>query len=252
MEQQFETHVTPDGIRYGTWSLKPAHSAPTLLVLANSLEGTLGDPYFRQGGNWLAKEGYLCVSLDLPCHGAERRADELEGLDGWRQRFDAGENFIGRFIKRAKLVLDHLIAERIADPERIAVTGTSRGGFSAAHLMAVDPRIRCAALIGPVTDLEALIEFREPQKPAALQALSLAALAPQLAGRPIWIVIGDQDERVGTDRSIAFARQLTATACSQHKSPQAELHVLPEPRGHTTPAGAAEASAVWISRQLSR
>ncbi|HEY4309174.1 MAG TPA: prolyl oligopeptidase family serine peptidase [Pirellulales bacterium] len=247
-----ELGVTKEGVRFGTWSLQPARPAPTLLVLANSVEGTLGDPYFRQGGNQLASQGFLCVSLDLPCHGKDRHMDEPEGLDGWRQRFDAAEDFIGHFVQRAKSVLDHIIREEMADPLSIALTGTSRGGFAAAHFMAADLRVKCAALIGPVTDLDALVEFHSLEKQAAVNALSLMALVPQLAGRPIWIVIGDQDARVGTDRAIAFARKLTVAACSQHKSSQVELHVLPEPRGHTTPAGAAEASAAWISRQLQR
>ncbi|HVU87574.1 MAG TPA: alpha/beta fold hydrolase [Pirellulales bacterium] len=245
-----QINQTKDGVRFGTWSLEVARPAPLLLVLANSIEGTLGDPYFRQCGNQLAQQGFVCASLDLPCHGQERHAGEPEGMDGWRQRFDKGEDFIGRFVNRAKLVLDHLINERIADPQKIALVGTSRGAFAAAHLMAADPRVQCAALIAPLIEFETLVEFHAPEKPEALQAQSLIALAPRLAGRRIWIVIGDQDARVGTDRAIALARNLTTAACAQHKPSQVELHVLPEPRGHTTPAGAAEASAVWIWQQL--
>ena len=238
------------GVRFGLRGPKSARPAPTLLVLANSLEDTLGDPYFRQGGNQLAEQGYLCASLDLPCHGQERREAEPEGLHGWRHRFDLDEDFLGEFIRRARDVLDHLVEGQYTDPRRIAVTGASRGGFAALHLMAADPRIKCAALMGPVTALTALEEFRSLPNGARADALSLAHLADRLAGRAVWIVIGDQDERVGTDLAIALARKLSAAAHSHQLMSRVELHVLPEPRGHTTPAEAAEASARWIARKL--
>jgi len=221
-----------------------------LLVFADSLEETLGNDYFLQCGRKLFSEGYHCVSLDLPCHGQERREGEPAGLHGWRHRFDLGEDFLDEFIRRAIDVVDYLVSEQWADPHRIAVCGTSRGGFAAVHLLAEEPRLRCAAVMAPVTDLTVLEEFRSLSNTARANALSLGHLADRLAGRAVWIVIGDRDERVGTDRAISFARKLSVAAYEHQVTSRVELHVLPEPRGHTTPPGAAEAGARWIARQL--
>jgi dipeptidyl aminopeptidase/acylaminoacyl peptidase len=48
--------------------------------------------------------------------------------------------------------VDHAVAERLADPERIGVMGGSYGGFMAAWLPCLDPRFRAAVSIAPVTD----------------------------------------------------------------------------------------------------
>jgi len=241
---------TTCGVRFGLLGPLPARPSPLFLVLASSIEETLGNSYFLQGGNRLAQQGYLCASLDLPCHGQDCRADEPEGLRGWSYRLDHEENLFAEFTKRATSVLDHLVAAECIDPHRIAVCGTSRGGFAALHLMAADPRPKCAALMCPATELTAIEEFQSMQHSDRAAALSLKHLADKLAGRAVWIVIGDQDDRVGTDHVIAFARELSATARAKGVSSKVELHVLPEPRGHTTPAGAATHCAEWIAREL--
>ena len=61
----------------------------------------------------------------------------------------------------------------------------------------------------------------------------------------------DQDERVGTDLAITFARKLTAASREKKLDSRAELHVLPEPRGHTTPRGSPQQAASWILSQFS-
>lgn len=147
-------------------------------------------------------------------------------------------------------MLDHLIQSGIADAKRIAACGTSRGGFLAIHFAAHDGRVKCAAGFAPVTDLAALREFRAIADSSFVRALSLETQAKQLAGRPVWIVIGDQDERVGTDLAINFARKLTAASREQKLDSRVELHVLPEPRGHTTPPGSPQQAASWILSQF--
>lgn len=242
---------TTTGVRFGLWDNKSRAPALTLFVLANSIEGTLGDPYFRQSGNLLAEQGYLCVTIDIPGHGLQHRPDEPEGLAGWRHRTDQGEDLVAETNRRLSEVLDHLIATGRTDPDRIAACGTSRGGFLALQFTAHDSRVKCVAAFAPVTDLLALREFKGAESNALVKALSVINRADQLADRPVWIIIGDRDERVGTDHAIALARQITASALSKGLDPAVELHVLPEPKGHTTPQGAPEIAAVWIARQLS-
>jgi dienelactone hydrolase len=237
---------TPGGVRYGIWGEKPTAPAPTLIILASTVEGTLGDPYYRRAGNILAEQGYLCVSIDLPCHGSEHRANEPPQLEGWRYRADHNEDFVAGFNKRLSEVLDDLIAQKYSDPARIAICGTSRGGFMSLQFAAHEPRIRCVAAYAPVTDLAALREFHGAEANAMVQSLDVRKQAGKLAGRPVWLIIGDQDERVSTDKAIDLARQITRASLQRKLASQVDLHVIAEPRGHTTPNGAIEGSAAWI------
>jgi dienelactone hydrolase len=150
---------------------------------------------------------------------------------------------------RLTKVLDHLIAKKLTDPARVGIVGTSRGGFSAIHCAIADPRLKCVAAYAPVTDLAALSEFRGGEDLPIVKKLALVEYADILAERPVWIIIGDRDERVSTDRAIALARKISAVAVAKNVTPRVDLHVLSSP-GHTTPAGAAETSAAWIDAIL--
>ncbi|MCA9172914.1 MAG: prolyl oligopeptidase family serine peptidase [Planctomycetales bacterium] len=241
--------TTSDGVEYGIWPSIPKQAAPTLIVLAGDIEGTLGKPYFRQCGNRLAEQGWVCVSLDLPAHGKQVGSGPA-GLSGWRTRVERGENIVAHSNARLKQLLDHLVRTGVTDPERIAVCGTSRGGFLALHFAAHEPRVRCVAAFAPVVDLAALSEFRGVEEQPLVKQLSVASSAHQLVDRAVWMVIGDRDERVGTDHSIALARAVSAAAREADRPSRLELHLLSEPRGHTTPAGSAELAADWMQRQL--
>src|SRR5690349_8576947 len=80
---------TGDGVAFSLLGEKPAVPAPTLFIFALDADRTLSSAMYRQAGDILAGRGYLCVSLDLPCHGAQRRNGEAAELKGWRQRIDA-------------------------------------------------------------------------------------------------------------------------------------------------------------------
>jgi len=241
---------TESGVRFGIWADNSDRPAPTLFVLSGTIEETLGDAYYRQSGSALAEWGYLSVSVDLPCHGQEKRPDEPGGLGGWRARSERNDDFVAESNARLRQVLDHLIEAGYTDADKVASCGTSRGGFLALHFAASDPRVKCAAAFAPVTELGALREFEGATEHPLVGKLALAKQAEKLAGRAVWLVIGDQDERVGTDHTIALARRITAASLARRIRSRVELHVMAEPRGHTTPTGAAERAAAWIRRQI--
>ena len=250
VQRKVETHQTATGETFGSWGPLPTKPTPTLFVLASTMSETLGDAYFRQCGNALSAEGYLLVSIDLPCHGREHRDGEPAGLAGWRYRCEQGDDFVADSNKRFARVLDHLISAGHTDAAKVAACGTSRGGYLALHFAAHDARVKCVAAFAPVTELAALREFHGAAKNALALSLALNRQAEKLAGRAVWIIIGDQDERVGTDHAIDLARLTTKAALAKKLPSRVDLHVVAEPRGHTTPAGAPEQSAAWILRQI--
>ena len=247
-----DVRKTPGGVEYGVWGQTEKSPAPTLLILAGTIDGTLGGPTYRQCGNELAEHGFLCVAIDIPCHGDQTRDGEPSGLIGWSARAASEEDFVSGCNARLSEVLDHLIETGVSDPDRIAACGTSRGGFLAIHFAAHDERIRCVAGFAPVTDLEALSEFSAIADDPFVKSLSVSRQAERLAGRPVWIVIGDHDDRVGTDRAIALARRIAEASREKGEEGRVDLHVLAEPRGHTTPLGSTRLAADWMLRVLAQ
>ncbi len=249
VQKPVEILKTPGGVRFGISGTKPATPAPTLFVFANDISTTLESDDYNKAGKLLAREGVLCVALDMPCHGQDVRDGEPQGIDGWAARLRKEEDFLGAFTKNASAVLDHLITEGYTDREKVAVCGTSRGGFVALHFAAVEPRVRCVAAFAPVTDLIVVREFQELAQHAATNALALSRHAAKLAGRPIWMCIGNNDERVDTDRAIAFTREVVKASVAQKKRPLVELHVMTS-EGHTIHRTAHDEAAAWISEQF--
>tara|TARA_R110002111_G_scaffold262866_1_gene342057 strand:+ start:12561 stop:13352 length:792 start_codon:yes stop_codon:yes gene_type:complete len=249
-EPVVEIHKTNTGVVFGTWGPLPNKPVPTLIVLGSTMEGTLGSAYFRQCGNQLAKAGYLLISVDLPCHGKEHRANEPAGLAGWAYRCEQGEDFVADINQRLTQVIDYLVSTKITNADKIAVCGTSRGGYLAIQFAAHDQRVKAVAAFAPVTDLTVLREFKTHEKNPLVPALALMKQAEKLAGRPVWIIIGDRDERVGTDDSIAVARAITKSSLSKGLTSRVDIHVIAEPRGHTVPPGATELAGAWFQRQM--
>jgi dienelactone hydrolase len=231
------------------WGAAAKRPAPTLIILSGAIDDSLLKPTYQQAGKFLAPQGYLCVSIDLPCHGTQA-TKQLSSLAGWAKRAAVGDDFVAEFNQRMSAVLDHLIAEGITDPKRIAACGTSRGGFLAVRFMAHDKRVRCAAGFSPVTDLRQLREFEVAKAVAAVDAMSLEAHADALKGRPVFVVIGDRDDRVGTDAAVRFMRKLGEVARKADVPSEAALHVLSQPKGHTTPEGGDLLAAMWIYKTL--
>ena len=249
-EPAVELHKTKAGTEFATWGPLPDQPKPTLFILASTMESALGSPYFRQCGNQMADAGYLLVSVDIPCHGKQHRPPEPTGLSGWAYRCEQGDDFVADNNRRLSQVLDELIAGGQTNPDYVGVCGTSRGGYLALQFAAHDPRVKGVAAFAPVTDLTVLNEFKSRSKNEMVQSLSMIRNADKLAGRPVWIVIGDRDVRVGTDEAIAVARRITQAGLEKGGPSQVDLHVIAEPKGHTVPKGSTDVAAKWFLKQV--
>lgn len=244
---------TPGNVRFGVIGGQTGSPAPALLVVAMSLEDMQREPVFTEVARLLARQGFMSVVIEPPCHGEDRKPDEPDGLAGWRHRLDHGEDVVKSFNAKARAVLDHLIAQGLADPARLAICGTSRGGFLAFHFAASEPRIKAVAGLSPVTDLLALSEFKGTAADSLAEKLALTHIAPQLIGRPAWLSIGNHDERVDTDRAIAFTRAIVYASAPQSREAKplipVELVVAPS-AGHSKIDHAHELLAVWLEQVM--
>jgi len=239
---------TPDKVRFGLIGEVGKTPAPTLIVIAHGIEDMQKQPVYTEVASLLAKQGWISVVIEPPCHGEDVRDGEPAQLDGWRYRLEHEGDFVSAFSAKARAVLDVLIKDGVTDPERVAVCGTSRGGWLAFHLAASDPRIKAAAGISPVTRLTALREFATTRQREKAEQLDVARLAPKLAGRAVWLSIGNNDTRVNTDDAIAFTREVVR-ATARPDQPDAvipvELLVAPTP-GHSKIDQAHELLAAWL------
>lgn len=239
-----EMRATPNGTSFALIQAARV-PAPTLLVCALDAETTLTrDPYGHTGGV-LHPKGWNVIALDLPCHGTDQRDGEPAQLDGWRYRVERGENIVTGWRRRVDDVLAYLVDAGIAEPGAFVAEGTSRGGYMACQAAAGNPAIRAVAAYSPVTDLRALREFDGMDDNTLAQQLSLVNVADALADRPLWIVIGSQDTRVGTGDAIAFARRVTAVAGESNQDGKVTLHVMPT-KGHSSTNAAHDEAAAWI------
>lgn len=244
---------TPSGVKFGLAGSKPAKPAPTVFAFALTAHESLENEAYSRAAQMLAEHGFLCVSLDLPCHGDDAIPGEPNALAGWRQRIEAGDDLVPAFIAKARAVLDHLISQGYTDPAKVGAYGTSRGGFIALHFAAADARVKCVAAFSPVTDLALLREFDGMRDNPTVKSSAASGIADKLADRWLWICIGNNDTRVATDSAVAFGREVAKSAASKGLPVNVDLHVVkgePHPQGHLPHAGAHKEAADWILRHL--
>lgn len=177
----------------------PAHARPLALVF--SVEPIALSAQLRHAG-WDVR------LVEMPC-GAD--------LDCWSR----GAHKPGMLRD-----LPARVAKLARGRERVALIGVSRGGYLALRL-AGTPGVTEVVALSPVTDLMRLTEFR------GVKLSPEYRLAP--AHGRVFIAIGNEDERVGTDAAMAYAVHLVGGDFT--------LHVLPT-KGHVV-VGQVEALA-WL------
>ena len=240
---------TPRGTHYGIRGDKPAKPAPTLFIIGNPIATMHQENmrYLLATGDALARRGWIYVVLDPACEGHDLNEGQPSSLAGWAVHARKGEDFMGPYLRNCGDVLDHLIAEGFTDAQRVAVQGVSRGGFCALHFAAREPRIKVVVGVSPVTNPLALAEFAGVTA-AQVADISLERQIEKLAGRTIWISIGNSDDRVSTDDCIAFTRQLVATT----RRLQPQLNLIPVhlhvgvSAGHRAPDEAYSSAAAFL------
>ncbi|SDS29586.1 alpha/beta hydrolase family protein [Microlunatus soli] len=239
-------YATSAGLDYRVTGAPGGGPRPTVINLASTADQALGQD-FLQAGRFLLPAGYRYVGVELPCHGNSRREGEPEELAGWARRVATGEDFVGPFLDQLTEIVDRLIDDGSSDPRRMAITGTSRGGYLALQAVARDHRLRAVAAYAPVVDLGRLREF-DAVDAELIEQWNVLRRVEDLVGRPVFLVIGDRDHRVGTDATISLGSALAAAAEAADRPSQLAMHVLSEPGGHTTPADGARLSAHWLHR----
>lgn len=119
----------------------------------------------------------------------------------------------GHYAFTALAILDHAQAEFAADPQRIALTGLSMGGFLSYELALMRPE-RFAA-VAPICGGFDPPHGWNPRRIAALGGVTtLDEAARRLASTPLWIFHGARDDIVRPERSREMIEALHRAGAS--------------------------------------
>lgn len=193
--------------------------------------------------------GHRALTFDMPAHG--ERVDHFGGsIDGWRNAFLAGVDPFATFVEDGKAVINECTRRGWVKPGRIAVAGASRCGYAALRLLAADDRIAAGAGLAPVTDWRYLTEFASVRDRRDVADLRLGLFARKMAGKYVYLAIGDNDTRVSTRACERLARALQrANAKAGFDESHVELHVthdLGHRLGDASYAQGTESVLKWI------
>jgi hypothetical protein len=179
-----------------------------LLYLSADRASSMPDGRYGAPGQAFLDQGHRIASFDLPAHG-DRVDAHGSGIVGLAALVAAGKKPFDVFVADGRAVIDECLRRGLAEKGRIVAAGVSRGGYCALRLAAADERIVAVAAFAPATDWRVITEFAAQKDQPVAGALALANFAPQLAGRRVYVAIGNHDFRAGTDACTRFVLAIT-------------------------------------------
>ncbi|MBI4601359.1 MAG: prolyl oligopeptidase family serine peptidase [Planctomycetes bacterium] len=174
---------------------------------------------FQEHGIWFAKHGYVCLAIDTLQLGeiaAIHHGTYREGRWWW---LSAGYTPAGVECWNGVRAIDYLVSRPDVDPERIGVTGISGGGAATFWVAAADDRVRAAAPVSGMADLESYVADRVVNGHCDCMFLhntfrwSWTNIAALVCPRPLLFANSDQDSIFPMDaneRVIARLERLYA------------------------------------------
>ncbi|MEU8236389.1 prolyl oligopeptidase family serine peptidase [Actinoplanes sp. NPDC048967] len=230
--QQRLSYKASDGLDLdGLLILPPGRSGPFPLVTL-----VHGGPYARHAdrlqlgwdpsGQWLATAGYA-VFLPNPRGGMGHGHDfavRVAGAVGLAEWTDIGAG------------IDRLIADGVADPDRLGIGGWSHGGFMAAWAVGQTNRFRAALMGAGISDWAMLAATGEEGRFEAALSGSNGRQSPiSYAGEvrtPVLILHGENDTNVPISQAELFHRALRGYGVEhEYVVYPGEKHAIRE-RGH--------------------
>lgn len=243
--RRLETSAGP--INY--W-LHPAQkeASALLLTFSSTRQASFYEEPFDIPARIFAGAGHAVVSFDLPNHG-EQVNGFGQGIDGLRAAFCAGQDPFAHFVEQAIAVIDDCLAQGVG-LGGIFACGVSRAGYCALRLAAADKRIDGVAGLAPVVDWRNLREFAAVREQADVALLALDHRAEALAGRAIFLAIGNYDQRVSSAACVRFGLRLAELEAARNLSDSAlQLHVVAAD-GHSLSVDWRRAGAEFLLAQV--
>lgn len=227
---------------------------PSLFYFSLSAEESLSLHPYNTPVRLLQSEALRIFSFTLPGHGGS--FDKFKAMAYWAAQLAEGKPFLESFLETTSCSIQWLIDQGIAQADKLAVAGLSRGAFVAAHLAAQHKNIHTFLGFAPLTSLTALAEFSNPSSSlkAAAEKLDLTRQIESLIHvKNLRFYIGNRDLRVNTDICYSFIRQLVERAHEKHiRHSAVELRLIPSVglKGHGTPPNIFAEGVAWLKTKL--
>lgn len=180
----------------------------------HALQGALGQT--------LVDMGFAVLCVDLPGFGgrADRSESDLTKAALWQ-----GGSLAGQMIAELQAAFEWLSEQDRVDQTRVGVFGISMGATLGYWLGAAEPRVAAVAQLCCFADFAKLIEYGAHDLhgvyltvPGLLNIASNGEIAGQIAPRPQFVGIGDQDpltQAGAVDPALAELRRAYAD-CPEH------------------------------------
>lgn len=205
----------------------PATEPALLLTFGMTRQSALTEDPHDLPARIFTGAGHYALSFDLPNHGG--RIDAFgEGIGGMCAAYVGGRDPFARFVSDGRAAVVACRQLGIPGSDRVVACGVSRAGYCVLRLAAADRRIVAVAGLAPVTDWRVLSEFAAVWDRSEVAALALDNWAVDLAGRGIFLAIGNADGRVGSDACARLALRILEEEARQGlSSSRLELHIVP-------------------------
>jgi dienelactone hydrolase len=189
-----------------------------LYVCGHSGRGRDGNKTaFQDHGMWFARHGYVCLvvdSLQLGEVAGVHHGTYNLGRWWWQAR---GYTPAGVECWNGVRGLDYLVSRSDVDPDRLGVTGISGGGAATVWIAAADERVKVAAPVSGMSDLECYVSHKVINGHCDCMYLvnsygwEWATIAALIAPRPLLFANSDDDPIFpmdGNRRIIARLRRV--------------------------------------------
>ena len=194
------------------WTPKRLALRPALLInFGLDRQQTLGGDSGRIRPDVFLAAGHRVASIELPNHG-ERANEYGEGLPGMANSVAHGVDVFADIRETGRALIQSCLDRGLVQDKRVFLSGVSRNGHAALHVMAAEEQVLACAILSPVTHLPTLWEFRDLADNPIVRRSNAAALVDRLADRPVFIAMGTSDPRVGADRCFDFHARLCAAS----------------------------------------
>lgn len=185
---------------------------PALLInLGGGRKNALESDSMRMVPDIFLAAGHRVISFDLPGHG--NNSDTFGGgLASWAKKAKAGVDVFKEIRDTGKALIDFCIERKLTANDMIVISGVSRGGLAALHIMAEDPRVVAVSIQSSMTYIPALREFTGLENNPIIQRGNAESLIPKLANRPILVATGSADHRVSAEHCFTFYARLRSVS----------------------------------------
>ena len=158
---------------------------------------------------WVALDRLAALKIGVMIMG-----DGWGNLDKLAGVIRSGRDGFGQAVGRVRSVVHYCLQENLAPC--VVMAGTSRHGFLTLLSTAVVPEIQASMAIQPVTYWPYLREFKGMEENSLIRKYDLSGFTHKYYPRPVYILSGYDDKRVGTGHCLDLAAKL-ARAYESHR-----------------------------------